>query len=729
MEQIEHDETRMTPEQAALHYAAQGLYVFPVFEITEDGTCACGGRKKDCTPGKHPRTRHGDDDGSVHPEAIRGWWRMWPTAAIGVNLEMSGLVDVAPDHPDHLAEFERRGIETPARFQSPGGEGHIHHLFRRQSDCPVYRICRTGEYDILSNGYAILPPSTGKDGRRYRWLSTMPDLNGGLPPAPTWVADALREAKARRSQTTPRRVSIETGEIEDEPPVPLNDHQAAIWRGEIPILKPDGDIDRSATLLRIGRMLWNAGMTRAGVIAAVRERDQALGWDKYSGRGDAATRYTEIGDLLEREGRDATAILNPSPRKASRQNWPAPLTEAAYHGIAGDLVELADPCTEADPAAVLLTFLAMVGNAVGRSPHLAFGTEIHRCNLYIGLTGATGSGRKGTSLGPGRAIVGGADTKWAADRIANGLVSGEGLIYHVRDAAAEESGGASAWKVVKAPKVKDAGVRDKRLFCIETELGGLLTAMHRQGSTLSHVLRAAWDGQKLQSLSKTAPVTATGAHISVIGHVTPEELRTALTSVDTANGFGNRFLWGLVKKSKTVPRPPAFEGPAVDALIREVREVLDYGAAVGAMQLDAETGEAYDAYYRALPDDPPGISGVMAVRMPAFVLRLAMIYALLDMTAMIHRPHFEAALAIVRFCQDSARAIFGEMTGDPFADRIYEALQDGPLSRRQISVDVFSKNVPASVIAAGLKTLERAGLAYPTRQLTAGRPMEVWSAQ
>lgn len=305
---------RMTPEQAALRYAAQGLYVFPIFEIAEDGTCACGGRVKDCTPGKHPRTRHGVDDGSVHPDAIRGWWRMWPSAAIGVNLEMSGLVDVAPDHPEHLAEFQRRGIETPARFQSPGGEGHVHHLFRRQEACPIHRICRTGEYDILSNGYAILPPSSGEGGRRYRWLSSMPDLNGGLPPAPAWVVDALQAAKVRRTQSAPRRVSIETGGIEDEPPIPLNDHQAAIWRGEIPILKPDGEIDRSATLLRIGRMLWNAGMTRAGVIAAVRERDQALGWDKYSGRGDADTRYTEIGDLLEAEGRDPVVVLNAVPR-------------------------------------------------------------------------------------------------------------------------------------------------------------------------------------------------------------------------------------------------------------------------------------------------------------------------------------------------------------------------------------------------------------------------------
>jgi len=691
-----------TKLDAALAYAALGIAVFPCHWL-ERGRCSCGGQCGS-SAGKHPRTRAGHTEASTDPATIRLWWAAWPDANIGASMSASGLIalDVDPRNggDESWREIEHEyGSDISETWTNLTGGGGVHYLYRAPPGFDTHTDQIAAGVDVKWSGYVILPPSDHREGRRYEWETGFsPDES-----MPAVLPAALSNRIASRNGATP--------DGERPPIAELLTHDC-----------PEGQ--RNETLARI------AGYLRNEVAQDVAEA-MCQAWNSAHCRPplDALEVTRTVAGMYLRYPDPARVILNERPRKASmRGQWPAPLQEAAYHGLAGELIRLADPCTEADPAAVLLTFLAMAGNAVGRSPHLTFGTEIHRCNIYIGLAGASGSGRKGTSLGPGRVIASGADPVWASSRIANGLVSGEGVIYHVRDAASEESNGAGDWKTVKAPKVKDGGVQDKRLLCIETELGGLLTAMHRQGSTLSHVLRAAWDGQKLQSLSKNAPVSATGAHISVIGHITPEELRMALTSVDAANGFGNRFLWGLVRRSKVLPRPPAFEGPAVDELIQELRDVLDYGAAVGEMYLDAETGDAYDAYYRGLPDDPPGLAGVMAVRMPAFVLRIAMIYALLDLSMVVRRPHFEAAFEITRFCQDSARVIFGEMTGDPFADRIYEALQEGPLSKKQILHEVFSRNVPASTITTALKTLERAGHAYPTRQMTAGRPMEVWSA-
>jgi len=690
-----------TKLDAALSYAALGIAVFPCHWM-ERGRCSCGGQ---CgtSAGKHPRTRAGHTEATTEPSTIRLWWSAWPDANIGASMKASGLIalDVDPRHDgdESWRTIEREyGTEITETWINLTGGGGVHYLYRAPAGFDTHTDTIAAGVDVKWAGYVILPPSDHREGRRYAW-------EAGFGPGETEPLELPARLAARiatRNGTTPEGERLPVAELltRDCPEGQRNDTLASI-----------------------------AGYLRNEVAQDVAEA-MCQAWNTAHCQPplDPTEVTRTVAGMYLRYPEPARIILNETPKKASRSGWPTPLQDVAYHGLAGELIRLADPCTEADPAAVLLTFLTMAGNAVGRSPHLTFGTEIHRCNIYIGLAGASGSGRKGTSLGPGRVVVGGADPIWAAARIANGLVSGEGVIYHVRDAASEESSGTGNWKTVKAPKVKDGGVQDKRLLCIETELGGLLTAMHRQGSTLSHVLRAAWDGQKLQSLSKNQPVTATGAHISVIGHITPEELRTALTSVDAANGFGNRFLWGLVRRSKVLPRPPAFEGPAVDAMIRDLQEVFDCGAAVGSMRLDAETGDAYDEYYRNLPDDPPGLAGVMAVRMPAFVLRLAMIYALLDLSAMVRRPHFEAALEVVRFCQDSARTIFGEMTGDPFADRVYEALQDGPLSKKQILHEVFSRNVSAEVIANSLKILERSGLAYPTRTTTAGRPAEVWSA-
>jgi len=89
----------------------------------------------------------------------------------------------------------------------------------------------------------------------------------------------------------------------EEPPVVLGAEALKAWRGEKPKLKDDGKIDRSASLLIIGRVLYDASATRPTIVAALAERDEALGWRKYTGRRDAHQRYDEIVDELESNGR------------------------------------------------------------------------------------------------------------------------------------------------------------------------------------------------------------------------------------------------------------------------------------------------------------------------------------------------------------------------------------------------------------------------------------------
>src|SRR5207249_5623360 len=73
------------------------------------------------------------------------------------------------------------------------------------------------------------------------------------------------------------------------------------------------------------------------------------------------------------------------------------------------------------------------------------------------------------------------------------------------------------------------------------------------GNTLSATLREGWDSGNLSTLTKNEPITATGAHICIIGHITDDELRAELTATDSANGFANRFLFIAVKRSKYLP--------------------------------------------------------------------------------------------------------------------------------------------------------------------------------
>jgi P4 family phage/plasmid primase-like protien len=89
-----------------------------------------------------------------------------------------------------------------------------------------------------------------------------------------------------------------------EPPVELMPEALEVWRGEKPKVKYTGEIDRSGSLVKVGRVLYDAGATRPAIVAALAERDESLGWRKYAGRHDADQRYHEIVDELEHNGRN-----------------------------------------------------------------------------------------------------------------------------------------------------------------------------------------------------------------------------------------------------------------------------------------------------------------------------------------------------------------------------------------------------------------------------------------
>lgn len=89
-----------------------------------------------------------------------------------------------------------------------------------------------------------------------------------------------------------------------EPPVRLSEGARRIFEGQDPKTTAEGRVDRSATLMKIGRVEYDAGATRTCIVASLEERDRALGFNKYVGRADAEQRYHEIVDQLEASGRN-----------------------------------------------------------------------------------------------------------------------------------------------------------------------------------------------------------------------------------------------------------------------------------------------------------------------------------------------------------------------------------------------------------------------------------------
>jgi hypothetical protein len=429
-------------------------------------------------------------------------------------------------------------------------------------------------------------------------------------------------------------------------------------------------------------------------------------------------------------GRPRPSVAARSPVLLAEATFPGPPDAAAYYGLAGDFVRAVEPHSEADPVALLGQFLVAFGSVVGPTPFFRVEADRHHTNLFLGLVGETAKGRKGSAWGHVLDFWVRVDPSWG-ERVMSGLSSGEGLIWQVRDPIHKMERREDKEKRVYYEQVTvDDGVADKRLLVFQGEFGGVLKVLSREGNTLSAVIRDAWDRGDLRTLVKNSPARATGAHISVIAHITREEVRRHLRETELANGFANRFIWLAVRRSKCLPEGGNLDPAALNHLVERARKAVDFARTVGEMRRDEAARRAWAAVYPELSEGRPGLVGAVLARAEAQVLRLSMLYALLDCSAIIRQEHLEAALALWEYAEASTLWVFGDRTGDEVADRIVEALRgvgEAGLTRTQLH-ELFGRHAREARIAEALAILTRLGLARPEERPTRGRPAEVWVA-
>ena len=436
-----------------------------------------------------------------------------------------------------------------------------------------------------------------------------------------------------------------------------------------------------------------------------------------TGASDSAKAETHAG--ANGGGADANAGgYSPAP-------WPT-LEPAALHGLAGEIVATILPHTEADPVALLLHFLVYFGNAIGRSACFQHEESRHPGNLYAVIAGDTAKSRKGTAAARIRRIFEVAEPDWLKARTLSSVSSGEGIIHQVRDAATAMRKGNEV--------IVDLGVADKRLMLTLPEFSSVLTVMKREGFTTSAVLRDAWDAPPhLKNPTKNNPQVASDPHISAMAHITIEELQAKLDETSMANGFGNRILFACVQRSKDLPFGAALDRDTAQRLGAATRTAILAARALGAIERTASADALWAKIHPELSRGKSGLLGHITSRAEPQTMRLALLYALLDRVRAIDAVHLEAALAVWRYCEASARYIFGGLTGDPIADVILQTLlqrKPGGLSRSEIS-NLFSRNVNVGAISAALGLLERAGKVRCITQPSGGRgrPAEMWFAR
>lgn len=395
----------------------------------------------------------------------------------------------------------------------------------------------------------------------------------------------------------------------------------------------------------------------------------------------------------------------------NHRNAPRP-DPACLYGLVGDVARAGSDTTEANPYAIAANFIAFMGCAVGRGPYMPIGNTWHHVRMFMLHIGRSGRGRKGDAV----SLIGRIEqalkvlSQDATPQVhRGGLSSREGLVYLIHDG-------------FKEGQTEVEPILDKRLLVIESEFANVLHQGKREGNTLSAALRDCWDGVSMKPATKSSRLWATDPHIAMVGAVTPSELLGLMASRELTNGFANRFLMFWAERTKMLAFPRATPQEDVDALAARVLAVLQFCRAERwadkdkmRVELSQDARKRYEVLYHSeLNDNSAGerITALIERRAP-MLLRLAMLFALCDLTTTVDVHHINAALAWVRYSVDSIKFVFASAADEvevaetnDTAQKIVDFLTAHQrVTRKQITVDCFGGHVNKTRIDAALEEL------------------------
>jgi hypothetical protein len=630
-----------------------------------------------------------------------------PPVVVGIDVDAYG------DKPGAatLAELIARWGALPPTWTTTSREDGVSgiRLYRVPAGIESWPTEAGPGIDIIRHAhrYAVVPPSVHPESRLYRWRR--PDgslaLNGDLPglgdpaelPA-AWLAGLTGYGAADgKGMPRPRTARRE------------REQQARQWIGALPGGEPCACIGKltvelvadarreegGAHNLTLGSVLavLRAGETgHRGARVALRKGLDAFVATVADERGGATVAEAEFWRMTyggvavilkepdERAGAGCdcggitiAGIAPPGAPVAAEQvaePWPEPLAAAAYHGVLGQLVRAVQDQTEADPVALLGSLLAYIGALAGGEATMHQGSW-QAARLFVVLVGDTGTGRKGTAGDAVREIIRLVDPDYYKI-VVPGLGSGEGLVGHMKRLRAE-------------------GGTETRALLVENELGRLLAVMAREGSTLSPILRAGWDGTPMGRTLAREEMIVHEHHVGLLGHITLSELRAKLASLDAANGFANRFLWLLVRRPHLIPVPERIDH-LVGGIWPPLARALARAREPRVMAWTPDAADAWTAFYIERALRPAfGMLAAVTGRAEAQVARLALTYALADAADAVALEHLAAARAVWTYAEQSARYIFGVSTGNRHADYLLRLVRgeggiDWDTARRELGL-------------------------------------------
>ena len=194
--------------------------------------------------------------------------------------------------------------------------------------------------------------------------------------------------------------------------------------------------------------------------------------------------------------------------------------------------------------------------------------------------------------------------------------------------------------------------------------------------------------------------TSWGRVMSLMKEIDPDWSKGNIVSglgsgEDASNGFSNRFLWGFSSRTKLLPdggniHPEEFY-EEICLLTKNIGVIHDAGSF--QVHRNEEASRYWHEIYPELTSARVGRWGSSTSRGAPQVVRISLIFCLLDGKKTIELPHLKAAKALWDYCCDSARWAFEDFQFSPNATKLIAALSHGDMTIADVSQLVFKRNL------------------------------------
>ena len=341
---------------------------------------------------------------------------------------------------------------------------------------------------------------------------------------------------------------------------------------------------------------------------------------------------------------------------ATRKSLPE-LPTGVWVGWIDEFRRWVEPTTDAASEGIFAVASLHVALAIGRLVSIHYGRPM-QANLFELLIGGTGVPRKSTILSRGRDVLKSAFTDDFV-RVAGSIGSGEGLL----EVFCNESIDAKTKRVSLEP------VPNQRVLLEEPEFCNLLKKAKRLGTAnIVEILLSLFDGDDLSPRTRAKPIRVMTPYFCLVSSTTPENLETTLADVDIESGLIPRFASFYCTPKEPMAYPPRPDPLTLSRLGKGLQDIRNHAASVamhnsiialspGAVKQWEQT---YADLTHAMHQEQGGAAAIM-VRVPAMVMKWALIYAMQAGHAEITEEDLAQATLVGTYLAETASLIPGRV--------------------------------------------------------------------